>query len=43
MECHQVAAIPEGENWQYELKLDGYRAIAIKQAKLICFAQRKFF
>jgi bifunctional non-homologous end joining protein LigD len=23
--------IPEGECWQYELKLDGYRTIAIKQ------------
>jgi bifunctional non-homologous end joining protein LigD len=23
-------ALPEGKNWLYELKLDGYRAIAIK-------------
>src|SRR5438067_2470652 len=22
--------LPEGENWLYELKLDGYRALAIK-------------
>jgi ATP-dependent DNA ligase len=22
--------LPEGENWQYELKLDSYRALAIK-------------
>jgi ATP-dependent DNA ligase len=31
MECLEVDKIPEGEQWQYELKLDGYRAIAIKQ------------
>ena len=31
MECLEVDRIPEGELWQYELKLDGYRMIAIKQ------------
>ncbi len=31
MECLEVETIPEGELWQYELKLDGYRTIAIKQ------------
>jgi ATP-dependent DNA ligase len=31
MECLKVDQIPEGESWQYELKLDGYRTIAIKQ------------
>ena len=31
MECFEVDRIPEGELWQYELKLDGYRTIAIKQ------------
>ena len=31
MECTSVASIPEGREWQYELKLDGYRAIAVKQ------------
>lgn len=25
-----TAALPQGPNWGYELKLDGYRAIAIK-------------
>ena len=25
-----AATLPEGGNWAYELKLDGYRAIAIK-------------
>ena len=23
-------ALPEGANWAYELKLDGYRAMAVK-------------
>jgi bifunctional non-homologous end joining protein LigD len=31
MECLEVDQIPEGELWQYELKLDGYRTIAVKQ------------
>ncbi len=31
MECLEVDQIPEGELWQYELKLDGYRTIAIKE------------
>jgi len=31
MECLEVDQIPEGKLWQYELKLDGYRTIAIKQ------------
>lgn len=30
MECLAVARIPEGEAWVYELKLDGYRAQAIR-------------
>jgi DNA ligase D-like protein (predicted ligase) len=31
MECQEVDRIPEGDSWQYELKLDGYRTIAVKQ------------
>jgi len=31
MECLPVDQIPEGDLWQYELKLDGYRTIAVKQ------------
>ncbi len=26
----RTTALPEGTNWGYELKLDGYRALAIK-------------
>src|SRR5436309_2896715 len=25
-----VSELPEGSNWQYEIKLDGYRALAVK-------------
>lgn len=31
MECLEVNRIPEGDLWRYELKLDGYRTIAVKQ------------
>ena len=30
MECLPVDRIPEGDLWTYELKLDGYRTIAVK-------------
>jgi len=30
MPCLAVKKLPEGENWHYELKLDGYRALAVK-------------
>jgi bifunctional non-homologous end joining protein LigD len=29
MECKRVAKLPEGEEWVYEIKQDGYRAIAV--------------
>lgn len=32
MECLPVVRIPEGEEWIYELKLDGYRAQAIRDS-----------
>jgi DNA ligase D-like protein (predicted ligase) len=33
MECLPVARLPEGAEWIYELKLDGYRAQAIRDSK----------
>ena len=30
MHLQQVQSLPEGSNWAYEVKLDGYRALAIK-------------
>jgi bifunctional non-homologous end joining protein LigD len=29
MECRRVAKLPEGEEWVYEIKQDGYRAVAL--------------
>jgi ATP-dependent DNA ligase len=30
MQCLAVAKLPEGPDWKYEIKFDGYRALAIK-------------
>jgi bifunctional non-homologous end joining protein LigD len=30
MECLPVSKLPEGDGWVYEVKLDGYRAVAVK-------------
>jgi DNA ligase D-like protein (predicted ligase) len=30
MECLAVTKLPEGPNWVFEIKLDGYRAIAVR-------------
>jgi len=32
MQCLPVAKLPEGPNWDYEVKFDGYRALGIKSA-----------
>lgn len=34
MECKRVAKLPEGEDWSYEVKQDGYRAIAVVDGSL---------
>jgi DNA ligase D-like protein (predicted ligase) len=33
MECRRVEKLPEGATWGYEIKLDGYRAIAVKMGR----------
>jgi len=33
MECALVAKLPEGPQWTYEIKLDGYRAIGVKTSR----------
>jgi bifunctional non-homologous end joining protein LigD len=33
MECALVSELPEGPNWTYEVKLDGYRAIGVKSSR----------
>ena len=32
MQCLAVAKLPQGPNWEYEIKFDGYRALGIKSA-----------
>src|ERR1700686_5183746 len=33
MECALVPTLPEGSDWTYEVKLDGYRAIGVKTSR----------
>jgi DNA ligase D-like protein (predicted ligase) len=33
MECLSTTKLPEGKQWLYEIKLDGYRAIAVKHER----------
>src|ERR1700741_1234882 len=33
MECALVSKLPEGSDWSYEVKLDGYRAIGVKTSR----------
>jgi DNA ligase D-like protein (predicted ligase) len=40
MECLAVAKLPEGPNWLWEIKLDGYRAIAVKSGKDVTLHSR---
>src|SRR5215472_16459427 len=42
MECLAVSRLPEGPEWVYEIKLDGYRALAINSnGKLSLYSRRR--
>ena len=42
MECLAVSKLPNGSDWVYEVKLDGYRVLAAKsEAKLNLFSRRR--
>ena len=42
MDCLPVPKVPEGEDWTYEIKLDGYRLEAIKaQGKVTVYSRRR--
>jgi ATP-dependent DNA ligase len=44
MECLSVSKLPDGAQWLYEIKLDGYRAEAINSdGKLILVSRRRKF
>jgi bifunctional non-homologous end joining protein LigD len=41
MLCKLVQKLPEGDRWLYELKLDGYRALAIRDGKKVELVSRR--
>jgi len=40
MECLSVSKLPEGSQWVWEIKLDGYRAVAVKSGTVLTLYSR---
>jgi len=40
MECTSVPKLLDGPQWVYEIKLDGYRAVAVKSGRVTLFSRR---
>src|SRR6266436_569158 len=39
MECALVPKLPEGPQWTFEAKLDGYRAIGVRTSETILYSR----
>jgi bifunctional non-homologous end joining protein LigD len=41
MECQSAEKLPTGSGWLYEIKLDGYRMLAVRNAKTELYSRLK--
>ena len=41
MECLRVSRLDDGPEWMFEIKLDGYRASAVKSGHISLYSRRK--